>query len=75
MESLVYVLIHLFNGTVPWQFVEVSKEDNFVNIMNYKRTATTESLAEGMPKGFAKIVDYIRSLKFLDVPDYDYLRY
>ena len=71
--------------------VEVNKDDNFVNIMNYKRTATSDKISEGMPKGFAKIIDYIRGLRaanthgtlypehknsnYLDIPDYDYIRY
>jgi hypothetical protein len=75
MESLIYVLIHLYNGTVPWQFVEVLKDDNFVNIMNYKRLTPSSKLAQWMPFGFIKIVDYIRNLKFLDIPDYDYIRW
>lgn len=28
-----------------------------------------------MPTGFTKIVDYIRGLKYLDTPDYDYIKY
>ena len=75
MESLIYVLIHLYNGTVPWQFVEVEKEDNFVNIMNYKRLNSPETLCKSMPNGFVKVVEYIRKLKFLDIPDYDYIRW
>lgn len=75
MESLIYVLIHLYNGTVPWQYVEVRRDDNFVNIMNYKRTSSSQELAKDMPNGFVKIVDYVRGLKFLDVPDYDYFRW
>jgi len=75
MESLLYVLIHLYNGTVPWQYVEVKKDDNFVNIMNYKRTTSSVELAKDMPNGFVKIVDYVRGLNFLDTPDYDYIRW
>ena len=75
MESLLYVLIHLYNGTVPWQFVEVNKDDNFVNIMNYKRLTPSSEISESMPSGFLKVVEYIRNLSFLDIPDYDYLRW
>lgn len=75
MESLIYVLVHLYNGTVPWQFVEVGKNDNFVNIMNYKRHSSSQKLIGNMPRGFTKIVDYIRKLQFTDLPDYDYLRW
>ena len=46
MESLIYVLIYLYKGSVPWQFVEVKRDDNFVNIMNYKRLTPTEELAK-----------------------------
>lgn len=43
--------------------------------MNYKRNTPSHVLAESMPPGFTKIVDYIRGLKFLDKPDYDYIRW
>lgn len=75
MESLIYVLIHLYLGSVPWQYVEVKRDDNFVNIMNYKRTTSSQVLSLGMPNGFVKIVDYIRNLKFVDTPDYDHLKW
>jgi serine/threonine protein kinase len=61
MESLGYVLINLYLGTLPWQ-------DNLAGMIEEaKRLITTR---EGVPPVFKKYLQYVRSLKFEEAPDY-----
>mmetsp|Transcript_10552 Transcript_10552/g.10406 ORF Transcript_10552/g.10406 Transcript_10552/m.10406 type:complete len:157 (-) Transcript_10552:181-651(-) len=43
--------------------------------MNFKRLSCSEKLIGNFPRGFVKIVDYVRKLQFIDIPDYDYMRW
>jgi hypothetical protein len=74
IESLVYMLIHLGRGRLPWLYVDVKPGDNYINIFNCKRRIDSNELAGSLPKGFAKLVDYARELDCLETPDYEYMR-
>lgn len=74
IESLVYMLIHLARGRLPWLFVDVRHGDNYINIFNCKRTINAKELVGSLPSGFVALVDYARSMEATDIPDYEYLR-
>jgi len=73
MESLGYVLMYFLRGSLPWQGLKAAtKKQKYDRIMEKKMTTPTEYLCRGFPNEFA--LNYCRSLRFDDKPDYSYLR-
>ncbi|ODQ64278.1 kinase-like protein, partial [Nadsonia fulvescens var. elongata DSM 6958] len=75
LESLAYVLIYFLRGSLPWQGLKAAtKKQKYDRIMEKKMTTTTEVLCRGLPNEFAILLNYARSLRFDDRPDYLYMR-
>lgn len=75
MESLGYVMLYFCRGSLPWQGLKAAtKKQKYDRIMEKKMTTPTESLCRGFPNEFAIYLNYTRSLRFDDKPDYSYLR-
>lgn len=75
MESLGYVLMYFCRGSLPWQGLKAAtKKQKYDRIMEKKMTTPTELLCRGFPNEFAIYLNYSRSLRFDDKPDYSYLR-
>ena len=69
IESLAYVLIYLFCGSLPWIHGRNSN-----NIVQMKRSISSAELCQGLPEGLKNILDYSRTLTFQDKPNYNILR-
>ncbi|KAJ3055272.1 Casein kinase I isoform delta [Rhizophlyctis rosea] len=68
-----YVLIYFCRGSLPWQGLKDStKEKRRARIRELKERITMEELCLGLPNEFAVYLNYTRSLRFDDKPDYDY---
>jgi casein kinase I family protein HRR25 len=86
LESLGYVLMYFCRGSLPWQGLKAAtKKQKYDRIMEKKMTTPTEVLCRyvqgffmltirGFPNEFAIYLNYTRSLRFDDKPDYSYLR-
>lgn len=75
MESLGYVMLYFCRGSLPWQGLKAAtKKQKYDRIMEKKMTTPTEMLCRGFPNEFAIYLNYTRSLRFDDKPDYSYLR-
>jgi casein kinase I family protein HRR25 len=75
LESLGYVLMYFLRGSLPWQGLKAAtKKQKYDRIMEKKMTTATEILCRGHPNEFAVYLNYTRSLRFDDKPDYSYLR-
>lgn len=75
MESLGYVMLYFCRGSLPWQGLKAAtKKQKYDRIMEKKMTTPTEVLCRGFPSEFAIYLNYTRSLRFDDKPDYSYLR-
>ncbi|KAI8851266.1 Cki protein [Chytridium lagenaria] len=75
LESLGYVLMYFCRGSLPWQGLKAAtKKQKYDRIMEKKMTTPTEILCRGFPNEFAVYINYTRSLRFDDKPDYSYLR-
>ncbi|KAM1479147.1 hypothetical protein ACFX2I_026480 [Malus domestica] len=66
-------------GSLPWQGVSAStgnarNDEEFERICEIKESTSTEELCRGYPKEFAAYLNYSRTLRFDDKPDYAYLR-
>jgi serine/threonine protein kinase len=75
MESLAYILIYFFHGSLPWQGVNApTKKQRYQEISDKKLSTPLEVLCKGIPTEFITFLKYARSLRFFDKPDYSYLR-
>lgn len=75
MESLGYVMLYFCRGSLPWQGLKAAtKKQKYDRIMEKKMTTPTEVLCRGFPNEFSVYLNYTRSLRFDDKPDYSYLR-
>ena len=76
MESLGYVMLYFCRGSPSHgkDLKAATKKQKYDRIMEKKMTTPTEVLCRGFPNEFAIYLNYTRSLRFDDKPDYSYLR-
>jgi casein kinase I family protein HRR25 len=75
MEALGNVFIYFIKGSLPWQGLKGNtKKLKYSAIMEKKISTSTKELCAGLPKEFLTYLDYVRSLRFEDTPDYTQLR-
>ncbi|CCE83955.1 Piso0_004552 [Millerozyma farinosa CBS 7064] len=75
LESLGYVLIYFCKGSLPWQGLKAAtKRQKYDRIMEKKMTTPNDVLTKGLPREFLDYMNYIKTLRFDDKPDYPYLR-
>ena len=73
LESLIYIIIYLKKGRLPWQGTRGERKERYKKILKKKRTISDAKLAEGFPQPFQDFVKEIRSLRFKDEPPYNRL--
>lgn len=75
LESLGYMLMYFNLGSLPWQGLKAAtKKQKYERISENKMSTPVELLCRGYPSEFATYLNFCRSLKFEDRPDYLYLR-
>jgi len=75
MESLGYILMYFVTGTLPWQGLRAAtKQQKYERISEKKMATPIDVLCRGAPCEFATYLNYCRSLRFEEKPDYSYLR-
>lgn len=75
LESLGYVLMYFLRGSLPWQGLKANtKKQKYERILERKISTSTEMLCKGFPAEFRSYFEHVRSLRFDDRPDYDYLK-
>ncbi|XP_074649405.1 casein kinase I-like isoform X2 [Tubulanus polymorphus] len=75
MESLGYVFMYFLRGSLPWQGLKAqTKRQKYERISEKKMSTPIEELCRGFPGEFATYLNFCRSLRFDDKPDYSYLR-
>ena len=70
LESLVYIMLYLESGRLPWQGTRGERKERYKKILKKKRTISDAALAEGWPRPFLDFVTAVRSLRFSEKPDY-----
>ncbi len=73
LESVGYVLVYFLKGSLPWQGLK-NNQDKYAKIMEKKLQIPSEILCFGLPNEVTFYLNYCKSLRFEDRPDYDYLR-
>lgn len=75
LESIGYVLMYFLRGSLPWQGLKAgTKKQKYEKIRDKKVATPAEQLCKNFPPEFVKYLNYVRSLRFTDKPDYAYLR-
>lgn len=75
LESLGYVLMYFNRGSLPWQGLKAAtKRQKYERISEKKMQTAIEELCKGFPNEFATYLNFCRSLRFEEKPDYSYLR-
>lgn len=71
LESMMYVLIYLQKGSLPWQGLDISDTDEkTLRIYKIKRRTLPEKLCEGLEPEFVECMKYVRNLTYTEKPDY-----
>jgi len=73
LESIGYLLIFFLKGSLPWQGLK-DGNDKYTKIMEKKLQIPTEVLCYGLPDELVHYMNYVKSLRFEERPDYDYIR-
>lgn len=72
LESLVYMLIYLYNGSLPWQNLSAeSKEEKGERILEYKKNINVAQLCEKLPIEYQQTIQYTKQLDYFQRPDYN----
>lgn len=67
IESLLYVLIYLMRGEIPWQ--QASSDAEGAKI---KKSTSVDQLCASLPREWGAMLKNIRACGFEDRPDYDF---
>jgi len=75
LEAIGYVLMYFVRGQLPWQGLKSStKKEKYERISDKKVTTPVESLCRNSPGEFATYLNYVKKLRFDEMPDYAFLR-
>lgn len=75
LESLGYVFLYMLKGQLPWQNLKAKTiKEKYDKIKEKKILTKLEDLCKGLPEAFLDYCNYCRKLKFVDKPDYAYLK-
>ncbi|CAD8119920.1 unnamed protein product [Paramecium sonneborni] len=73
LESVGYLLIYLYLGTLPWNnIVAEDKSVKYYKIQRMKEAFKPETYIN-LPSELSKYLEYVRRLKFDQQPDYDFM--
>lgn len=75
LEGIAYVLLYFLRGALPWQGIDTrNREEKYKRIYETKMNTSVEDLCTGFPEEFSIYLNYCKSLKFEDQPDYVYVK-
>lgn len=74
LESLVFVLIYMACGKLPWQGFKGNRETKYQLIERAKLQLDVEQMCQGLDSEFAEALKYCRGLQYHEEPDYEHLR-
>ena len=75
LESIGYMLIYLYESKLPWEKIEaINKLEIVEKIFYIKKQISMNTLCKNLPKEMTEFMVYIKSLKFDEKPNYNYLK-
>jgi len=73
LESVAYILIYIYHGSLPWQHFPTSPDtDKFKFIREKKLNTPLNQLAENPHPAVIEFLRAIRTLQFDETPDYEH---
>ena len=73
LESLSYMLIYFLKGGLPWENIKAKNNGEYIRkIYQIKKFYNLSDLCAGIPQEFKLFLNYVKSLKFIEEPDYNY---
>eukprot|EP01026_Neomeris_dumetosa_P052217 TRINITY_DN46137_c0_g2_i3.p1 TRINITY_DN46137_c0_g2~~TRINITY_DN46137_c0_g2_i3.p1 ORF type:complete len:611 (-),score=72.86 TRINITY_DN46137_c0_g2_i3:25-1857(-) len=73
LESLVYTILFLVKGRLPWQGFQ--GDNKSFQVARKKIQTSTDSLCKGLASAFKEFSEAVYALKFDEEPEYDYYMY
>lgn len=75
MESIGYILLYLLNGDLPWQGLQVKKQEKNKLIGDIKNNIKLwELYSDTIPGEIILFIEYCKALQYDEEPDYQYLK-
>lgn len=75
LESWVYMGVFFVQGYLPWQQSKtINNNRKWQNVFTIKRNTKNEELFKHCPKMFSVMLEYVRSIRFEEKPNYEYLK-
>lgn len=75
LEALGYSLLYFLSGNLPWQGLQAADKQSKYSLITEKKLQTSvETLCRGLPVEFATYINYAKAMRFVDQPDYSFLR-
>lgn len=75
LEAIGFVLLYFLKGKLAWQGIRAkNRQEKYHKIMEMKIVTPVEYLCRGTPQQFSFYMNYCRSLRFEDRPDYLFLK-
>lgn len=68
LESLIYVLVYMMKGTLPWMHAKSDQEGATI-----KKNTSTKELCQGLNPIWQTVLDSIRAYAFEDKPEYAWI--
>ena len=74
LESLVYTIVYLCRGSLPWQdIIKGGHVGRYEATVLKRKTMFAKKLCQGLPPPFVAFTQHIQSLGFDEKPQYDHL--
>ena len=75
LESIGYMLIYLYHQQLPWSNLnDINHYELAKKIYFKKKTTPMETLCKDLPQEMTEYMLYVKSLKFEEEPNYNYLK-
>lgn len=76
LEAVCYTMMKLHNGYLPWSASlsgEMTLQEQLETVAPWKRIPA-ELICHGYPQFFRNILEYVKTLSYDDLPNYDHMR-
>lgn len=75
LESVAYMLIYFLKGALPWQGIKKQADQDQLQLIGDTKLCTNmKKFCDDLPNCFFKFLEYTRSLKYDEIPNYDLIR-
>jgi serine/threonine protein kinase len=73
-ESILYIIIYLLKGSLPWQGLLSKGREKMGTVVSLKSRTMPHDLCSGLPTELATMLGRVRAMAFEETPDYRYFK-